>query len=119
MTGARPSRRSALGLLGAASLAAGGVLAVPEKAYASPSRPGRIPKDVRPGGAYDRFVAQLAAEDKFSGTILLAHRGRTVLARSYGMADRERKIPTSPLILPARRHFRGTGCLLPSSMASG
>ncbi|MER5620877.1 serine hydrolase domain-containing protein [Streptosporangium sp. NPDC002544] len=93
MTGARPSRRSTLGLLGAASLATGGVLAVPGKAYASPSRPGRIPKDVRPGGAYDRFVAQLAAEDKFSGTILLAHRGRTVLARSYGMADRERKIP--------------------------
>ncbi|GAA2605295.1 serine hydrolase domain-containing protein [Paractinoplanes durhamensis] len=44
-------------------------------------------------GAYDRYVAQLAAAGKFSGVVLLSHRGRTVLSRSYGMADRERGIP--------------------------
>ena len=54
---------------------------------------GRIPEDLRPGGAYDRFVAQLAAEDKFSGTVLLSHRGRTVLSKAYGMADKELAIP--------------------------
>jgi CubicO group peptidase (beta-lactamase class C family) len=53
----------------------------------------RVPAAARPGGAYDRYVAGLAAEDKFSGTVLLSHRGRTVLSRSYGMADRERGIP--------------------------
>jgi CubicO group peptidase (beta-lactamase class C family) len=53
----------------------------------------RVPPAARPGGSYDRYVAKLAAEDKFSGTILLSHRGRTVLSRSYGMADKEKGIP--------------------------
>ncbi|MBB5868396.1 CubicO group peptidase (beta-lactamase class C family) [Allocatelliglobosispora scoriae] len=52
----------------------------------------RIPPDARPGGAYDRYVAQLAAQDRFSGVVLLSHRGRTVLSRSYGMADREKGV---------------------------
>ncbi|WP_409061983.1 serine hydrolase domain-containing protein [Streptomyces sp. SYP-A7185] len=66
------------------------------------ARPGRagpagaddraIPPAARPGGAYDRYVAQLAAQDKFSGVVLLSHRGRTVLSRSYGMADKEKGI---------------------------
>jgi CubicO group peptidase (beta-lactamase class C family) len=51
-----------------------------------------IPPDTRPGGAYDRYVAKLAAEGRFSGVVLLSHRGRTVLSRSYGMADREKGI---------------------------
>ncbi|UQU63458.1 beta-lactamase family protein [Couchioplanes caeruleus] len=51
-----------------------------------------IPPDARPGGAYDRYVAKLAADGRFSGVVLLSHRGRTVLSRSYGMADRERGI---------------------------
>ena len=54
--------------------------------------PERIPPDTRPGGAYDRYVAQLAAEGRFSGVVLLSHRGRTVLSRSYGMADREKGV---------------------------
>ncbi len=52
----------------------------------------RIPPDTRPGGAYDRYVAKLAAEDRFSGVVLLSYRGRTVLSRSYGMADKEKGI---------------------------
>jgi CubicO group peptidase (beta-lactamase class C family) len=51
-----------------------------------------IPPGTRPGGAYDRYVAQLAAEGKFSGVVLLSHRGRTVLSRSYGLADRAKGI---------------------------
>jgi CubicO group peptidase (beta-lactamase class C family) len=51
-----------------------------------------MPPDCRPGGAYDRYVADLAAQDKFSGVVMLAHQGRTVLSRSYGMADQERGI---------------------------
>ncbi|MFF6970564.1 MULTISPECIES: serine hydrolase domain-containing protein [Streptomyces] len=54
---------------------------------------GRIPEELLPGGAYDRFVARLAAEDRFSGTVLLSHRGRPVLSRAYGMADKERSLP--------------------------
>ncbi|MBE1530460.1 serine hydrolase domain-containing protein [Actinomadura algeriensis] len=51
-----------------------------------------VPPDARPGGAYDRYVAKLAAEGKFSGVVLLSHKGRTVLSRSYGMADKEKGI---------------------------
>jgi CubicO group peptidase (beta-lactamase class C family) len=54
--------------------------------------PERLPADTRPGGAYDRYLARLAADGKFSGVALLSHRGRTVLSRGYGLADRERGI---------------------------
>ncbi|MEJ3742582.1 serine hydrolase domain-containing protein [Actinomycetes bacterium KLBMP 9797] len=81
-------------LLGWGGLAAAGMAAGPlagaELAHAVPAD--RIPPDARPGGAYDRYVAELAAQDRFSGVVLLSYRGRTVLSRSYGMADRERGI---------------------------
>jgi CubicO group peptidase (beta-lactamase class C family) len=60
-----------------------------------PSGGDRVPPGTRPGGAYDRYVAGLAAEGKFSGVVLLSHRGRTVLSRSYGMADQAKGIPNS------------------------
>ncbi len=81
------------------SVAAGAVAAVPlvsagiSHAGAAPAASDRVPPDTLPGGAYDRFVAQLAAQGRFSGVVLLSHRGRTVLSRSYGMADREKGIP--------------------------
>ncbi|GLY21455.1 serine hydrolase domain-containing protein [Micromonospora sp. NBRC 101691] len=93
------------GGLAAASVAAGVPLLGAEPGHAAPAPTGsdallapgpsghhRIPPDTRPGGAYDRYVAQLAAEDRFSGVVLLSHRGRTVLSRSYGMADKEKGI---------------------------
>ncbi|MGX7669221.1 serine hydrolase domain-containing protein [Plantactinospora sp. DSM 117369] len=98
-------RLVAWGGLAAASVAAGAPLvgAEPGNAAPAPTHPDalvapepsghdRIPPDTRPGGAYDRYVAKLAAEDKFSGVVLLSHRGRTVLSRSYGMADKEKGI---------------------------
>ncbi|SEF93402.1 CubicO group peptidase, beta-lactamase class C family [Nonomuraea solani] len=81
----RPSRRAALGLLGAVPLTASEVLAGTGAA--------RTPADLRPGGSFDRYIKDLAEQDKFSGTVLLAHRGRPVLARAYGMADKEKAIP--------------------------
>ncbi|MEV7239149.1 serine hydrolase domain-containing protein [Streptomyces sp. NPDC051020] len=92
-------------LLGWGGLAAAGVVAAgaplvgarPGHAVAAgqhrlaPTDPD-IPPDTRPGGAYDRYVAKLAAEGKFSGVVLLSHQGRTVLSRSYGMADKEKGI---------------------------
>ena len=98
--GSRWGRRTVLGALGAAPVAVGAALSgiAPGPglgtalAAAEPSGDGRIPPDTRPGGAYDRYVADLAAQDKFSGVVLLSHRGRTVLSRSYGWADREREI---------------------------
>src|SRR5689334_3940433 len=53
---------------------------------------GAAPSGAGPGGELDRYVARLAAEGRFSGVVLLSHRGRTVLSRSYGMADRERGV---------------------------
>ncbi|WP_229070055.1 serine hydrolase [Actinoplanes sp. DH11] len=72
--------------------AAGAPLAGAGSGHAAPGGHDRIPPDTRPGGAYDRYVARLAAEGTFSGVVLLAHRGRTVLSRAYGLADRERGI---------------------------
>jgi CubicO group peptidase (beta-lactamase class C family) len=87
-----PSRRRVLGLLGMAPVAAGAAL-VPGLAFADVNR---IPDGLRPGGELDRFVADKAARDEFSGSLLLTHRGRTVLARSHGMADRQRAVPNGP-----------------------
>ncbi|WP_252436991.1 serine hydrolase domain-containing protein [Pseudonocardia humida] len=60
----------------------------------APAPPGddAVPPDTLPGGAYDRYVAELAAADEFSGVVVLSHRGRTVLSRSYGLADQEKGI---------------------------
>ncbi|HTI23949.1 MAG TPA: serine hydrolase domain-containing protein [Kutzneria sp.] len=79
-------RRTLLGL------AAAGAVAAP-LIGAAPAAAADTPPDCRPGGAYDRYVAELAARDEFSGVVMLAHNGRTVLSRSYGLADRERGIP--------------------------
>ncbi|MFC6538391.1 serine hydrolase domain-containing protein [Nonomuraea salmonea] len=43
-------------------------------------------------------MAKLAAAGKFSGVVLLSHKGRTVLSRSYGMADKEKGIANSERI---------------------
>jgi CubicO group peptidase (beta-lactamase class C family) len=89
-------RRRLLGWggLGAVGVVAAGVpLVGAQPAQADPATADTdIPPDTRPGGAYDRYVAELAAEDKFSGVVLLSHQGRTVLSRSYGMADKEKGI---------------------------
>ncbi|MCC8250403.1 serine hydrolase domain-containing protein [Saccharothrix luteola] len=90
----RPTSRRSV-LLGA--LAGGALVAAPRSADATPgSADTAAPKDLRPGGAFDRFVAERAARDEFSGTVLLAHRGRPVLLRSHGLANRERRLPNGP-----------------------
>lgn len=88
-----PTRRSVLGLLGAAPLAAGAVLTAGTAAAAEEDR---APGDLLPGGAFDRYLADLAAQDRFSGTVLLQRRGRTVLSRAYGMANKDLSIPNRP-----------------------
>ncbi|GIE98670.1 serine hydrolase [Paractinoplanes rishiriensis] len=73
-------------LIGWAGLAAAGAPLVNAGAgHAAPAGRERI-------RAYDRYVTGLAAAGRFSGVVLLSHRGRTVLSRSYGMADSERGI---------------------------
>lgn len=82
------------GLTAAGVATAGAQLVGARPGHAAPAAtdPDTIPPDARPGGAYDRYVAKLAAEDKFSGVVLLSHRGRTVLSRSYGRADEEKGV---------------------------
>jgi CubicO group peptidase (beta-lactamase class C family) len=97
----RLSRRGALGLLGAASVAAGaGMLATSSPADAkNAARPpgwnGPIPPALRPGGEFDQFVQQQAAQGLFSGNVLLGYRGRPELVRSTGMADQELSVPNT------------------------
>lgn len=81
------TRRTVLGMAGATA----GLLAT---AGAAGGEPGAA--DLRPGGRFDRFVAERAAADQFSGTVLLARHGRPVLTRSYGLADRDENVPVRP-----------------------
>ncbi|MFF3501637.1 serine hydrolase domain-containing protein [Streptomyces sp. NPDC003247] len=90
----RPSRRTALALLGAAP--AGGLVAGIAVPAAADDRSGPLPAGLLPGGELDQYVADKAAADEFSGSLLLTHRGRTVLARSYGTADKQRAVPNGP-----------------------
>ncbi|MEV0136701.1 serine hydrolase domain-containing protein [Dactylosporangium sp. NPDC050688] len=95
------TRRAALKLLGATSVAATAGLAVQttgsQPAAAQTGAPsGRVPKGLRPGGELDQLIADMAARDVFSGNVLITHRGQTVLARSYGMADKARSVPNGP-----------------------
>jgi CubicO group peptidase (beta-lactamase class C family) len=84
------TRRTALGVFGAAGLLATGAAA----GTASATRTGgSVPRDLLPGGRFDRFVADRAAADQFSGTVLLARHGRPVLARSHGLANRDENVP--------------------------
>jgi len=75
------TRRSVLGALGAsgALLATGAVAGAAAGPAVSPAS-----ADLR---AFDRFVKEQAAMDAFAGSLLLVHRGRPVLARSYGRAN--------------------------------
>jgi CubicO group peptidase (beta-lactamase class C family) len=115
-------RRRLLGWSGlaVAGVAAGATLAGAPLAHADPAPPAppdadRIPPDTLPGGAYDRYVAQLAEQGRFSGVVMLAHRGRTVLSRSYGMADRENAVPngegTAFSLSSAGKPMRGVAIL--------
>ncbi|MFC4106262.1 serine hydrolase domain-containing protein [Micromonospora zhanjiangensis] len=85
------TRRTILSLAGAAPLA----LALGNPAGADPGG-AKVPGGLKAGGELDRFVADLAAKDEFSGSLLLTHRGRPVLSRSYGMADKARGIRNGP-----------------------
>jgi D-alanyl-D-alanine carboxypeptidase len=40
-------------------------------------------------------LEKAAAEDRFSGAVLIAHAGQPVLTAAYGLADREAKIPAT------------------------
>lgn len=94
----RPGRRSLLAMLGATPLAVAGTAHADtfDAGSPAPATSVRVPDKLKPGGEFDRYVARLAAEDRFSGTVVVAHRGRPVLTRSYGWADRERRIRNGP-----------------------
>ena len=83
-------RRSVLGLLATAPVAAGALLSAPAAASAA------VPSDLGPGGSFDRYIARRAAAGEFTGTVLLAHKGKAVLRRSHGMADVARGLPNGP-----------------------
>jgi CubicO group peptidase (beta-lactamase class C family) len=83
------TRRSALGLFGAA-----GLLATAGPSVAAPA--GAASRDLLPGGRFDQFVAERAAADQFSGLVMLVHRGRPVLTRCHGLANKERNVPNTP-----------------------
>lgn len=94
----RLPRRSVLTAFGLAPLAFSGALAVAGGADAASKAgsSGSVPAGLRPGGELDKFVAKLAARDRFSGTVLVMRRDRTVLTRAYGLANKRLRVPNRP-----------------------
>ncbi|MFD2764558.1 serine hydrolase domain-containing protein [Micromonospora eburnea] len=95
-------RRSLLGLLGAAPIAVGGAWALSGSAdtaaaaaAGSGSGASPVPAELRPGGQLDQLLAQMAAQDTFSGTVLIVDGQRRVVTRSYGMADQAKSVPNT------------------------
>ncbi|WP_024934695.1 serine hydrolase domain-containing protein [Actinomadura welshii] len=89
------SRRTALKVLGGAA-ASGGAALTSLGAAPAAAASGRIPPGLKPGGELDQLIADLAAEDRFSGSVLLTYRKRPVLSRSHGMADRKKGVRNGP-----------------------
>jgi CubicO group peptidase (beta-lactamase class C family) len=85
---ANHSRRSFLGRTGLAVAPAvvGGSWALPAAAS------GGTPAALRPGGEFDKYLDRLAADDLFSGTILVLRDGRPVVSRSIGYANRKKGV---------------------------
>lgn len=98
-----PSRRAILSLLGAAPIAFVGphaginqprLTAAETAAFPECSGPPRpVPKSLSPGGEFDQFLGSQAEQDLLSGSVVLAYRGRPILSRSYGMADKALSVP--------------------------
>lgn len=58
--------------------------------------PRPIPESLSPGGEFDQFLRSQAEQDLLSGNVLLAYRGRPVLSRSFGVADKALSVPNKP-----------------------
>ena len=67
-----------------AMLATGAVAATATASAGASGASAARPADIH---AFDQFVKEQAEKDAFSGSLLLVHRGRPVLARSYGRAN--------------------------------
>jgi CubicO group peptidase (beta-lactamase class C family) len=52
--------------------------------------------DAERSAALDRYLSQLASEDRFSGVVLLVKNGRAVFEKAYGYADRALRVPNTP-----------------------
>jgi CubicO group peptidase (beta-lactamase class C family) len=62
----------------------------------SPASTGELPPDFAARAAQiDSYLATLAQQNSFSGAVLVAYQGRTLLSRGYGLANREQGIPAS------------------------
>jgi CubicO group peptidase (beta-lactamase class C family) len=44
----------------------------------------------------DTYLTGRAAQNQFSGAVLVVRRGSVLLSKGYGLADRERKVPNTP-----------------------
>lgn len=73
--------------LAAAPAVAGGAWALPGAAQAGGTP---VPASLRPGGEVDQYLSRIAAADQFSGTVLVARDGHSVLSRSFGYADKKK-----------------------------
>ncbi len=51
---------------------------------------------VDPASRIDALLTACTARDEFSGSVLVAEKGKVLLKKGYGLADRERGVPNTP-----------------------
>ena len=56
----------------------------------------RSTSDAQPASRIDSFLAGLASQDRFGGSVLVAKDGQVILSQGYNMADREHGVPNTP-----------------------
>jgi CubicO group peptidase (beta-lactamase class C family) len=89
-TDAEVPRRS---FLGGATAAVAGLTLTPAVAACRQSKSVTTAVDSEAAKELDAFIRGLAAEDKFSGAVLVAKDGKAIFERAYGLANREFSVP--------------------------
>ncbi|HYG58217.1 MAG TPA: serine hydrolase domain-containing protein [Symbiobacteriaceae bacterium] len=68
------------------------------------------------GNPIDRALQDMTKAGTFSGAVLIVRDGKTILSKGYGLADRERNVPVTPLtrfrIGSISKHFTAAAVLL-------
>jgi CubicO group peptidase (beta-lactamase class C family) len=79
--------------IGGAAAAVAGLTLTPSAAACRQSKPATVAGDSEFARELDPFIKGLAAEDVFSGAVLVARDGRVIFEKAYGLASREFNVP--------------------------
>jgi CubicO group peptidase (beta-lactamase class C family) len=91
--GLSPRGRQALGLMAVAVV----VIAAAGFVYLYPTLTSKPAPKASPVTAVDHFISTQVQQKRFSGTVLIAQNGKTLLDKGYGWADEGQRLPNQPV----------------------